>query len=68
MAKSSYSYQAKAIETDKYATVRLKIEEIYIESSMTYEYRRIHSDLKLEKYSSFRKSCSKNNEGSKFSS
>lgn len=32
MAKSSYSYQAKAIETDKYATVRIKIEEIHIES------------------------------------
>ena len=46
MAKSSYSYQTIAINTDKYIDLRIKIKHIFDESSRRYGYRRIHSVLK----------------------
>lgn len=46
MAKSSYNYQVTAINTDKYINLRIKIKNIFDESSSRYGYRRIHSVLK----------------------
>jgi len=43
MAKSSYFYQEIAINTDKYAELRIKARDIFKESSSRYGYRRIHS-------------------------
>ena len=49
MAKSSYCYQQAALSSpDKYADLRIKIREIFDESSSSYGYRRIHSSLKNE--------------------
>ena len=45
MAKSSYSYQSISIKTDKYANLRVKIKNIFNESSSRYGYRRIHCVL-----------------------
>ena len=46
MAKSSYCYQAIAINTDKYAELKAKVKDIFKESSSRYGYRRIHSVIR----------------------
>lgn len=46
MAKSSYFYQEVAINTDKYTELRIKVRDIFKESSSRYGYRRIHSLIK----------------------
>jgi len=43
MAKSSYFYQEIAIDTDKYAELRIKVRDIFKESLSRYGYHRIHS-------------------------
>jgi transposase-like protein len=48
MAKSSYSYQADAIKTDKYTDLRTDVKAAFKESSSRYGYRRIHSVIKSE--------------------
>ena len=46
MAKSSYNYQSISINNDKYLDLKVKIKNIFNESSSRYGYRRIHSVLK----------------------
>lgn len=46
MAKSSYCYQVKTINFDKYTDLRMKVKKIFKESARRYGYRRIHSVLK----------------------
>jgi len=49
LSKSSYYYQVHAINReDKYAEVRCKIIELFIENKERYGYRRIHALLKRE--------------------
>lgn len=43
MAKSSYCYQVITINTDKYADLKAKVKNVFVESSSRYGYRRIHS-------------------------
>ncbi len=45
MAKSSYCYQVTAMKSDKYAKIRTVIAKISLDSSNTYGYRRVHSEL-----------------------
>ena len=47
MAKSSYSYQVISLNNDKYFALRIKVKNIFNESSSRYGYRRIHSVLKV---------------------
>lgn len=46
MAKSSYYYQNKALNHDKYENVRMYVKSIFEESFKTYGYRRIHAIIK----------------------
>ncbi|MDX9918359.1 MAG: IS3 family transposase [Gudongella sp.] len=46
MAKSSYCYQAIAVNNDKYADLRIKVIDIFEESKSRYGYRRVHSVIK----------------------
>ena len=45
MAKSSYCYQALAINTDKYAGLRTTVKNVFEESAKRYGYRRIHAKI-----------------------
>lgn len=46
MAKSSYMYQNKAMSLDKYASLRIDICDIFLESYEAFGYRRIHAELR----------------------
>jgi hypothetical protein len=46
MAKSSYCYQAISLVKDKYADLRIKVKNAFVESSNRYGYRRLHSILR----------------------
>ncbi len=47
MAKSSYCYQERTINTpDKYTELRIKVKNIFIENYNAYGYRRIHTEVK----------------------
>lgn len=45
MAKSSYEYQNKVMSIDKYASLRIDIRDIFLESYEAFGYRRIHAEL-----------------------
>jgi putative transposase len=46
MAKSSYCYQVKAINIDKYTDLKITVKSVFEESSSRYGYRRIHSVIR----------------------
>lgn len=48
MAKSSYFYQLKSLNTDKYHKLKGQIKSIFKESYGRYGYRRIHSVIKTK--------------------
>ena len=49
LSRSSYYYQVHAInKDDKYAEVRCRIIELFVENKERYGYRRIHALLKRE--------------------
>ena len=46
MAKSSYEYQVKSLQHDKYKELRIEIRIIFEDSYQAYGYRRLHGELK----------------------
>lgn len=46
MAKSSYEYQNKVMSIDKYADLRIDIQNIFVENYEAFGYRRIHAELR----------------------
>ena len=46
IAKSSYCYQAIAMQTDRYSDLRDKIHDVFDEAKGRYGYRRIHAVMK----------------------
>ena len=48
MAKSSFFYQIKSMQNDKYSTLRKHISVLFTKSRRCYGYRRIHAELKAE--------------------
>ena len=48
MAKSSFFYQIKSMQNDKYSSLRKHIGDLFIKSRRCYGYRRIHAELKAE--------------------
>lgn len=48
MAKSSFFYQIKNMQNDKYSTLRKHIGDLFAKSRRCYGYRRIHAELKAE--------------------
>lgn len=59
MAKSSYEYQNKHMNEDKYENVRNKIVEIFTNNYKAFGYRRIHASLKNDGTIILRKGCKK---------
>lgn len=49
IAKSSYCYQEQALcKPDKYAEIRSRVKDIFVEARSCYGYRRIHAIIKRE--------------------
>ena len=48
MAKSSYFYQKKALNTDKYSSLRQLVRQVFSEGKSQYGYRRVYLVLKSE--------------------
>ena len=48
MARSSYYYQAKHMQVDKYAHLRQIVTQIFVENYCIYGYRRIHAKMRQQ--------------------
>ena len=55
MAKSSYEYQVKALQYDKYKELRIEIRIIFDENYQAYGSERIYGELKSKVKQSLKK-------------